>query len=112
MLYLKEPDSYSISDNRAACVPNSCMPKVWKARLIQGVASVAVAHSAGYGAPVQVALLGEILAMSALVRDARLQGGTGVALQIGIASEKITNSALSLMMLDFANAGKLKLMSV
>jgi hypothetical protein len=112
MLYLKEPDSYSMSESRAACVPNSCMRKVWKARLIQGEASVAVAHSAGYGAPVQVALSGEISAMSALVRGAMLQGGTGVALQIGIANEKMTNSALSLMMVGFANPGKMKLMSV
>jgi hypothetical protein len=88
------------------------MPKVWKARLIQGVASVAVAHSAGYGAPVQVALSGEILAMSALVRGVMLQGGTGVALQKGTASEKMTNSALSLIMVGFAYPGMKKLMSV
>jgi hypothetical protein len=112
MLYLKEPDSYSMSESRAACVPNSCMRKVWKARLIQGEASVAVAHSAGYGAPVQFALSGAMVAMSALVRGAMLQGGTGVALQKVTASEKMTNSALSLMMVGFANPGKMKLMSV
>lgn len=75
------------------------MPKDWKARLIQGEASVAVAHSAGYGAPVRVALSGAMAMISALVRDAMLQGGTGVAMQTGIATEKITNSALSLMVL-------------
>lgn len=45
-----------MSDSRAACVPNGRMPKVWKARLIQGEASVAVAHSTGYEAPVQFVL--------------------------------------------------------
>jgi hypothetical protein len=88
------------------------MPKVWKARLIHGVASVAVAHSAGYGAPVQFVLSGVMVAMSTLVRGAMVQGGTGVALQIGIPSENMTNSALSLMMVGFACPGMEKLMSV
>lgn len=96
-MYLKEPDSYSMSERRAACAPNSCMPKTWKARLIQGAASEAVAHSAGYGAPVQVALPGAMAAMSAVVRGAMLQAVTGVAMRRGTATEKMTNSALGLM---------------
>ena len=88
-----------MSESRAAWVPKEGIPKEWKARLIQGEASVAVAHSAGYGAPVQVALSGAIAMISALVRGSILQGGTGVAVQRGTATEKMTNSALNLMVL-------------
>ena len=102
MLYLKEPDSKSMSDNKAACVPNACMPKVWKAKLIQGAAFVAVAHSVGSGAPSQEALSEAMVVMAETVRGAVLQGGTGVAMQTGMLSEKMTNSALSLMMVSFA----------
>lgn len=93
-------------------MPKECMPKERKARLIQCEASVAVAHSTGYGASVQDALSGAMAMRSALVRDAMLQGGTGVAMQTGSATEKITNSALSLMFLDFADASVKKLKSL
>lgn len=43
--------------------------------------------------------------MSALVRSLMLQGGTGVAVQAGSASEKMTNNALSLMMVDLGVFG-------
>lgn len=91
-----------MSDSKAACVPNACMPKVWKAKLIQGAASVAVAHSAGNGAPSQEALSEATVVMAETVRGAVLQGGTGVAMQTGMLSEKMTNSALSFMMVSFA----------
>lgn len=91
-----------MSDSKAACVPNECMPKVWKARLIQGVASVAVTHSAGNGAPSQEALSEAMEVMAGTVRGAVLQGGIGVAIQIGMLSEKMTNNALSLMTASFA----------
>lgn len=50
----------------------------------------------------QDALIGAMAVMSALVRGLMLQGGTGVAVQAGSASEKITNNALSLMMVSFS----------
>lgn len=86
-------------------MPKASIPKEWKARLIQDTASSAVAHSAGYGAPVQDALLGAMAIMSALVRCLVLQGGTGVAVQAGSASEKMTNNALSFMMVDLGDFG-------
>lgn len=85
------------------------MPKEWKPKLIQGAASVAVAHSVGYGASRQDALSGAIAVMSALIRGLMLQGGTGVgrgvAMQTGSASEKMTNNALSLMIFGFGEPG-------
>jgi hypothetical protein len=101
-----------MSEGRAACVPNACMPKVRKAKLIQGEASVAVAHSAGYEAPVQFALSGAMLIISVLMAGAMLQGVTGVALQKGVANENMTNSALSFMVVGLANPGTKKLMSM
>lgn len=86
-------------------MPKAYIPKEWKVRLIQGAASMAVAHSAGYGAPTQDALSGAMAVMSALTRGLISQGGTGVAMQVGSASEKMTNNALSLMTVGFDDPG-------
>jgi len=63
---------------------------------------MAVAHSVGNGAPSQEALSEAMEVTAETVRGAVLQGGIGVALQIGMLSEKMTNNALSLMMVSFA----------
>lgn len=73
--------------------------------MIQDIASAAVAHSAGYDAPMQDVLFGAMDVISALVRRLMLQGGTGVAMQAGSAREKMTNNALSLMTFGFGDPG-------
>lgn len=99
MLYLKEPVSYNMSDSKAAWVPKAWMLNVEKARLIQGAALVAVAHSDKKGASVHDEVSGAMAVIAEAVTGGMLQG-TGVEEQRHNATEKMTKSALIMLLVS------------